>query len=177
MKVKFPNYSVSMLCNCTAKDITNKILKTVECKSNNLKVLRVTYCKGIQKIDLSACNEGYLYYNSFMPIVNIEVEEGNDKTQISMFFKLHKSTKMLMKLFFLLILIFAIALLTLCILNQLSTNKLLFFPLGMFIFSYTLSAVELYISSKEVLRILVLAITDDDISKLECGEKRRHGLR
>ena len=161
MKVRFTCYTTSFLCVCTVQEVTRRISETVACQHNNFKLVKAYYA-GVQKIVLSTHTGGYLYYNSFMPIVNVEMRGVDGKTQVSIFFELQKSTKILMTLFSMLALLFEITLLVLWIMNQLATLGLLCFPLGMVILSYTLSTVGLYFSSKGVARILFMALVRED---------------
>ena len=173
MKTIFPCYSASFPCACAVQEAMQKIFETVACQHNNLKVIEAYYT-GIQKIVLCARTDGYVYYNSFMPILNIEMREVDNTTQVSIFFELQKSTKILMTLFSMLALLFEITLLVLWIMGQLSTLALLCFPLGMMIFSYTLSDVGLYFSSKGVLRILFVALACEDTKYTPSIHKSKH---
>lgn len=89
MKARFPCYATSFLCVCTVQEATKRISETVACQHNNLKVIDAYYT-GVQKIVLSARTGGYVYYNSFMPIVNIEMREVDGKTQVSVFLSCRK---------------------------------------------------------------------------------------
>ena len=162
MITKFPCYSSYFPCNSSLQEAMKRISDTVVCHHNKLNVIN-TYYIGVQKITLRAHTGGYVYYNSFLPIVNIELRELDDQTQVSVLFELPKSTKVLMTLFSLFALLFEIILVVLCIINQLETLTLLCFPLGMMILSYTLSDVGLYFSSKGVLRILFVALACKNI--------------
>ena len=173
MKARFPCYATSFPCICTVQEATKRISDTVACQHNNFKVIE-TYYTGVQKIVLSARTGGYVYYNSFMPIVTIEMREMDGKTQVSVFFELQKSTTIFMKLFSMLALLFEITLLVLWIMNQLATIALLCFPLGMIILSYTLSTVGLYFSSKGVLRILFVALARGDTKNTPSIHKSKH---
>lgn len=164
MKIGFPCYARFFSCGCTAQEATKKILETVACKHNNLKVIE-TQCTYVQKIVLSAHTGGYVYYNSFMPIVNIEIREVGCKTQVSVFFELKKSTKIWMKLYSVLLLLSEIVLLVFWMINQLATPALLCLPLGMMTLSYILSTVGLYFSSKRVLGILFVALDCEDTKR------------
>lgn len=161
MKVRFPCYTTSFTCACTVQEATKRISETVACQANNLNVIGAYYT-GIQKIVLSVRTGEYLYYNSFMPIVNVELRRVDSKTQVFIFFELRKGTRILMTLFSMLALLFEITLLVHWIMGQLSTLALLCFPLGMMILSYTLSNVGLYFTSKGVLRILFEALACED---------------
>ena len=161
VKARFPCYTTSFSCVCTVQEATTRISETVACQHNNFKVIKAYYT-GVQKIVLSTHTGGYLYYNSFMPIVNVEMGGVDGKTQVSIFFELQKSTKILMTLFSMLALLFEITLLVFWMTNQLETLVLLCFPLGMMILSYTLSTVGLYFSSKRVSRILFVALARED---------------
>lgn len=165
MKTRFPCYTTSFPCVCTVQQATKKILETVTCQRNNLKIVE-SYYNGFQTIVLSASTDGYVYYNSFMPIVNIGMREVYDETQVSILFELKRSTKILMSLFAVLTLLFEITLLVLWIMNQLAIIGLLCLPLGMLIFSYVLSSVGLFFSSKAVLRIVFAALTCEDTKQL-----------
>lgn len=159
--LRFPCYATSFPCVCTIQEAMKRILDTVACQHNNLKVINAYYT-GVQKIVLSASTGGFVCYNSFMPNVNIEMREVEGKTQVSVFFELQKSTTIFMTLFSMLVLLFEITLFVLWMMNQLATLALLCFPLGMLILSYALSNVGLYFSSKGVLRILFVALTRED---------------
>lgn len=173
MKARFPCYATSFPCICTVQEATKRISDTVACQHNNFKVIEAYYT-GVQKIVLSARTGGYVYYNSFIPIVTIEMREMDGKTQVSVFFELQKSTTIFMKLFSMLALLFEITLLVLWIMNQLATIALLCFPLGMIILSYTLSTVGLYFSSKGVLRILFVALARGDTKTTPSIHKSKH---
>lgn len=173
MKARFPCYATSFSCICTVQEATKRILETVACQHNNLKVIEAYYI-GVQKIVLSAHTGGYVYYNSFMPIVNIEMREVDGKTQVSVFFELQKSTTIFMKLFSMLALLFEITLLVVWMMNQLTTLALLCFPLGMIILNYTLSTVGLYFSSKGVLKILFEALIGEDSKCILAIRKYKH---
>lgn len=173
MKARFPCYATSFPCVCTVQEATKRISETVACQHNNLKVIDAYYT-GVQKIVLSARTGGYVYYNSFVPIVNIEMREVDGKTQVSVFFELQKSTTIFMKLFSMLVLLFEITLLVLWIMNQLTTLALLCFPLGMLILSYALSTVGLYFSSKGVLRILFVALAREDTKNTPSIHKSKY---
>lgn len=173
MKVRFPCYNTSFPCACTVQEATKRISETVACQHNNLKVIEAYY-SDVQKIVLSASTNGYVYYNSFMPIANIEIRELDGRTQVSILFELKKSTKVLMTLFSALVLIFEISLLVLWVMNQLAIFALLCFPLGMLILSYALSTVGLFFSSKGVLRILFVALTREDTKCVPSIYKSKH---
>lgn len=173
MKARFPYYATSFPCVCTVQEAMKRISDTVACQHNNLKVIDAYYT-GVQKIVLSARTGGFVYYNSFMPIVNIEMREVDGKTQVSVFFELQKSTTIFMKLFSTLVLLFEITLLVLWRMNQLATLALLCFPLGMLILSYALSIVGLYFSSKGVLRILFVALSREDTKNTPSIHKSKY---
>ena len=161
MKAGFPHYAASYLCVCTLQEAMKRTSEAVVCQHNNFKVTEAYY-KGVQKVILRASTGECLYYNSFMPIVTIEMREEDGKTQVSNFYELQKSTKIFMKILFALVLLFETVFLILWIMKQLSTLALLCFPLGMLMVSYALSSVGLYFSSKEVLRILFVTLTRED---------------
>ena len=161
MKARFPCYVTAFPCVCTVQEAARRISETVACQHNNLKVIE-SYYTGVQKIVLNASTDGYAYYNSFMPTANIAIKELDGRAQVSILFELKKSTKVLLTLFSVLAVIFEILLLTLWIMNQLAIIALLCFPLGMLILSYALSVAGLFFSSKGVLKILFVALTNED---------------
>ena len=98
MKVGFPCYRSSFSCSCTVKNAMSRISETAARQHNNLKVLDACYSDA-PKIILSANTGGYVYYNSFLPIVKVNMREQDGKTHLSLLFELQKSTKILMTLF------------------------------------------------------------------------------
>lgn len=162
MIVQFPCYTTNFPCFFTLQEAMKRIAETVACHHNKLKVIE-TYYTGIQKITLSAHTGGYVYYNSFLPIANIEMRELDGQTHVSILFELQKSTKIFMSLFAVFALLFEITLIILWIMNQLTTHVLLCMPLLMMILSYILCNAGLYFSSKGVLRILFAALACENI--------------
>ena len=158
MRFFFPRYVTFFSCGCTVQESLMKISETVLHQHNGLKVMG-TYYTGTQEIVLRSRTGDYLHYNSFMPVVNIDVRDAEGKTKVSVSFELPKSTRLIMKAFSVLALLFEIGLIILFIMNQLSTPVILCLPLGMMIFSYTLCTVGLYFSSKNVLRVLLETLT------------------
>ena len=161
MKVGFPCYTASFPCFFTTLEATRRISETVISQHKNLKIIQV-HNNGYQNIVVSTNASGYIYYNSFMPIVSIEMREVNRKTQVSVLFELKKSTKVLITFFSMLALLFEVVLLVFWAMNQLVMPILLCFPLGLMILNYALSAVGLYFSSKGVFRILFATLTHED---------------
>lgn len=156
MEKGFICYATSFSCDYTLNEATKRILETVACQHNNLSITRAYYSDG-QNVILSTRTGTFVWYNSFLPSINIKMSEEDPKTQVSIFFELQRSTKQLMKLITLLVLLFETTLLVLWIMNKLVTPVLLCLPLGTMIFIYILSSVGLFISSKRVLRILFVA--------------------
>ena len=112
MRIGFPCYASSFACACTAQKAVARIYETAAHQHNNLKIIGACYGDS-QKIILNASNGGYVYYNSFMPIVKVQMREVEGKTQVSILFELQKSTRILMILFFVLTLLFEMMLLVL----------------------------------------------------------------
>lgn len=173
MKARFPCYATSFPCVCTAQEAAKRISETAAYQHNNLKI-KEAYRTDIQKIVLSKSTDGYVYYNSFMPIVNIRMRQIDDRTEVSILFELKKSTKIMMALFSVLALLFEIMLLVLWIMNQLAAIGLLCLPLGMLAFSYALSSVSLFCSSKDVLRTVFAALTREDTKQLPSIRKTKN---
>lgn len=161
MKAIFPCYASSFRCACTIQEATKRIFESVACQPNNLKIIKADDAD-IQKIDLSASTGGYVYHNSFMPLVEIGMKNEDDGTQISAIFKLHKSTKVLMTVVFVFALLLEIVLLVHLIVKRAVTSASLCLLPGMMILTYILGAVGLYFSSKGVLKILFEALTGEN---------------
>lgn len=173
MKFKFPCFISIFPCACSLEEATNKIVETVSHRHSNIRILQAYY-DGSQKIILNTHTDGFLYYNSFMPITSIEIREANRKTQISIFFELQKATKILMMLISAVLILFEMALLVLWIMEQLSTFALLF-PLSLLFLSYILSNAGLYFSSRGVLRTLYAALACNGIKYMPPIHKLNSG--
>jgi len=85
----FPSYTTSFLCNCTTQEAMERISKAVACQGNYLDLVKAYYI-GVQKIRLDAHTGSYLYCNSFMPTIDIEILDQQEKTQICAIFQLKK---------------------------------------------------------------------------------------
>ena len=167
MNVRFPRYTASFSCPYTVQEAWQRLSDAVSCNHNNLTLIeRQPIHTSFEKIVISANTGSNIYHNSFLPIVSIEIKELRGSTHISFFFELKKSVKALLVLFFSLALLFEITLLFLWITNQLSSFTLQCLPLGMLIFSYGLSNIGLFLSSKGVLRILFTALTLEDTTHM-----------
>ncbi|MGN0517300.1 MAG: hypothetical protein ACI4II_01085 [Acutalibacteraceae bacterium] len=98
MKLGLFRYATSFKCNSTVEEATKRIFEAALCEDNNLEVVRACY-DGAQKITLNSSTGSYIYHNSFMPIVNIDIEESDGVSLIHILFELKQRTKMFMMLF------------------------------------------------------------------------------
>ena len=173
MKIKFPCYNTSFICDCTLQEATERIFKAVNWESNNLKLLNATY-SGVQKIIISASTGSILYHNSFLPITTVEIREENEASRISMRFELKKSVKVFMVIYCVILALFEIAMSVEFLSDLLAINSALnisslwplLLPLGMFLFCCVLSSIGLKVSSKGVLDILFYELTQGSKDKL-----------
>lgn len=173
MNIVFPSYVTSFLCNCTMQEAMERILEAVACQGNNLNIIKV-YFMGVQKIILSSHTGSYLYHNSFMPIIDIEIVDVHGKTQVYALFGLKKSTKVVMMIFYVFVFLFEISLLVHQMTHQLTIFPQLFYPLGIILLSYTFSIAGLFFSSKGVLGILYAALTREDTKNIPSIHKSKH---
>ena len=173
MKARFPCYTTHFSCICTLQEAMKRITGVVLCRHNHLNIV-TAYYTGIQKIVLTSHTGEYVYHNSFMPIVNIELAEVVEKTLVTVSFELQKSTKIMMKLFFVLALLLEMTLLILWIMNRLTTLAMLCYPLGLMIFICTLSTIGLYFTSREILGILFEALTCENTKNAPSIHKSNH---
>ena len=103
-----------------------------------------------------------------------ELAEVVEKTLVTVSFELQKSTKIMMKLFFVLALLLEMTLLILWIMNRLTTLAMLCYPLGLMIFICTLSTIGLYFTSREILGILFEALTCENTKNAPSIHKSNH---
>ena len=160
MKVKFPQYFSSFLCDYPTQEAKNRVLNMASCKNNNLKIEK-EYCDDSQQIILSSNTNSYLYRNAFLPVVSINIRESNGKTNFELLFALRKSVKVFMILYFFLALLFELILLVQCVTEHLSMSAIVFLPLGILICSYALCTLGLFFSSKRVFEILFSSLNDE----------------
>ena len=103
----FPCYTTSFPCDYTVQEVTRRISATAVCQHNDIEVVEADHADA-QKVVLTAHTGGCVYHNSFMPMVTIKMMEVDGKAQVSMFFELQKSTKIFMKLFTTIALLFGL---------------------------------------------------------------------
>ena len=116
---------------------------------------------GVQKIILSSHTGSYLFCNSFLPIIDIEIIDVHGKTRVFALFNLKKSTKVVMAIFYVFAFLFEISFLVHQMTHQLMIFPQLLYPFGIILLSYTLSTVGFYFSSKGVLRILFASLNHE----------------
>lgn len=162
MNILFPHFTTFFTCDCTLQEAMQKISETVECKQNALKILSV-YNNGTQNIALKACSKGYiLYYNSFLPMIQMQIREYEYRSQISISFELKRSTKALYIVFFVILMLCEAYLLFYLAMNRANLSVQMLIPLAMMAFFFVLSTLGLYFSSKSVLKVLYFALTSNN---------------
>lgn len=161
LKTAFPCYGADFPCNCKAQEAAQRISEAAACQSNCFKI-RETDDTGVQKIVLSAFTGSYVYHNSFLPVIYMEMAEANGITQVRVLFELKKAVKIVMAAFSVIALLLEILLAVYWALNRLAAPALLFFPLGMLVYIWAMGRIGLYFSSKRVLKTLFLALTGED---------------
>lgn len=161
IKAGFPCYVASFPCDYLVQDAMKILSKTVACQGNNLKIIKIYY-DGVQKIAIDARSDEWIYHNAFLPIINIELRKMDETTQVFMSFQMKKGTKVLLKLYLALVLLFEISWLLYLIMNKLAISVLWCVPVGMLIFVYAFSFVGFFISSWRVLKIIFSAFSGDD---------------
>ncbi len=163
MRTRFPCYESSFLSLCSVHEAIYRISDVSAIQGDYILINKLSCCGGA-KIILSVNTYGYLYYNSFLPIVTIEMEEAGTQTHVHVLFELKKSTRLLVSLILLIALLFILAFLGLSITNQLVNNWLFLFPLGFAVFIYLLCSIGLLLSSKSALGVIhkILARGDSE---------------
>ena len=161
MKYILPRYTASFECACTAREVAERVSEFAQSPSGEL-VIEQPYLPDAQNIILRASTGDYLYYNSFLPIVNIDLNESDGKTAVSILFELKKGAKIWIVLLSVFALLFAAALSAFLIAGQLISPLPLLFPLAMLIFVFILSNIGLYFSSKDILSTLFSALNGED---------------
>lgn len=96
MNIPLPYCTASFSCDYSTQEVMQKISETVKCMQNTLKILKV-FNDGTQNMVLCACFDGNLLgYNSFLPIVKLQIEAIEYRSKISISFELRKITKVIL---------------------------------------------------------------------------------
>lgn len=153
MKNRFPSYVTSFTCTCNPQEAANRILETVACKNNNLKLVEVSHSE-IQKIVFRATTGSFLYYNSFLPLTTIEIKGINNGSFVSISFKLMKSVRIIMAICSIVAVLLELLEIAYVIwlTKQFTLFPQLFIPVGVILLGFSLSCIGLRSSSKGVLR-------------------------
>ena len=171
MIIIFPRYDAHFVCACTLQEATKRITEEIAQPSNNLKMMKATYCK-TQKIVFSAGTGEILYRNSFLPITTIEIKEVNEESFISMSFELQKSVKTMFLIYSLLAVLFGVSMFASTLYEFWQTNQftttigLLCAPFGTIILLSVLNTVGLKLSSKSILKIMFSALARESIDHI-----------
>lgn len=105
----------------------------------------------LNKIILSPKSESIIFYNSFVPDLQIELEERSDNTEVHICFKLQNIIRIIILIF----IFIGIFIQILTIARSISDRYLSFvilLPLGLIILSIVFANFGLYLSSKSVLK-------------------------
>ena len=156
MKRTFPWFVTSLQCDCTKQQVIDRIEKAVACKSNNLEILQKN-----EALILQANAGSYMYFNSFMPIITVDIASKENQSFIRITFKLKKSVRAMLVFLTVFALFFEALILYFALTSQLTTYLLLFLPVGFLIFIFLLSIFGLYFSSKSVSGILSEALNGE----------------
>ena len=153
MKRIFPRYSSSFECDYALEEAQNRIKKTVSSELKRFEIIEENP-EDPYHIVLASSTGIYLYRNSFMPIVSIDMKESNGKTKFNMLFELRTSVKLF-------VIVYTAFLLFLEILFLAVMPVAFAAPIIIGIFAYVLSITGLRSASKQVLKILFLSLSDE----------------
>lgn len=95
-----------------------------------------------------------LYYNSFMPIAEINLQNSGNKTNVLISFSLRKSVKIGGLLLSALALLVECNLFVLLAKRELISDGIIFFPFGLWLFGFLMYSIGLYMSSRRVFKLL-----------------------
>lgn len=165
MGLGFPRYTASFECECSIQESMKRIIDVASCTNNCLQTVKASY-SGTQKIVLNAHTGGYIYYNSFLPVVEIDIGTIESGSLYSITFELRRSVKTIITIISIFAVLYEIALLVFWLTDQLSAIILLCLPIGILLFMFVLSSVGLKLASKRILRILFEAITQKSAKSL-----------
>ena len=163
MRAVFPCYIANFSCGYTVQEATRRILESDVGQNSDRKIMETDDLDS-QKIRLKTHqHSGFLWHNSYMPIVHIELRKIAQGTRVSMVFELPKFVKIGTLIYSMIAGIFEIAMLASWFCRQLPTPWLLCIPLGMAIVAHILGNAGLYFSSKDVFDTLLLDFSCDSV--------------
>ena len=163
MRAVFPCYIANFSCGYTVQEATRRILESDVGQNSDRKIMETDDLDS-QKIRLKTHqHSGFLWHNSYMPIVHIELRKMNQGTRVSMIFELPRFVKIGTLIYSLIACTFEIDMLALWFGRQLPMPWLLCLPLGMAIVAHILGNAGLYFSSKDVFDTLLLDLSCDSV--------------
>lgn len=159
------HYKTSFECALSAQKVTDKISELVKQKHNNLQVVD-SPSPSAKKIVLRSINDNYLFKNSYVPIVDIMIQERSAGVRLCLCFRLRKSICVLLSIFTLMLLLMEAVLLVNLINGQLAEIALYFMPFLLFILNLAICILGLYFSSKRVLETIFLDLNEGEFVKI-----------
>lgn len=149
MKKALPSYSVSFSSRFSFEDTLKVVCNIASDPVNRLKLMN-TYSPDMTHIVLLKKNDGLISYNSFLPIICIDLKTSTEKVDVSIVFQLKKQTRWMYIILNMFLLLFGIVMLFKF--GFLAFRQVLIIPIAMMFILYILCYSGLYFSSKSIMK-------------------------
>lgn len=158
MKLRFPSYETSFLCDCTLQEATERIAKAAASEANDLTVKKACY-DGKQKIVLYSGMWLGFYTNCFAPVASLEIKKAEQGVSVSVNFSLRKPIKLITFAYCALTFLLGVIALAANLLSEQTLTLLYCIPFVAAVFGYVLGWGGLYFSAGRMLEVLHYSLT------------------
>lgn len=94
MKLPFPSYQTTFVCDYTMQEVIAKIQGCVLQNKKEMKIKKAEF-NGVQSFDIETSTGSVFYNNSFLPLIKISLKPVGEKTEITVLFEMKHPVKII----------------------------------------------------------------------------------